>query len=410
MNADGTPLLNQSSLHLSWDMFKGLRFRLFASFAFVAIVAALSLTAVIRVFIPGVFADHLAAMERVSHPEMVRAAGDMDPRMAANSALNAALPIAVAASLLLGGIVGALTSRRLLAPIRDLQIATRRLAAGQLDQRSPVSSSTELAQLATDINHLGATLQAAEERRTRLIGDVMHELRTPLTVIDGYAEGLLDNITQPSEEVFAAIGDEVAKLKRLVGDLQLLSSLEEQPQLIQTPESLTVIAASVCQRLQNQYDSKEIRLVQKFESEPIVSCDRARIEQVITNLLGNALTYTPAGGTVTITAQPDNRMRTVKLEVHDTGIGIAPDDLAHVFERFYRVNGIERPPGGSGIGLAIASALVIQHGGTLTAASPGKQLGATFTMQLPLAAPSFTETSSRSTGRSTNAVLDRSSK
>lgn len=407
MNEVDTSTLNSSTIRPNGGIFKGLRFRLFASFAFVAIVAALSLTAVIRVFIPGVFADHLAAMEKVSHPEMVRSAGDMDPRMAANSALNAALPIAVGTSLLLGGIVGVLTSRRLLAPIRDLQIATRRLAAGQLDQRSPVSSSTELAQLATDINHLGTTLQAAEERRTRLIGDVMHELRTPLTVIDGYAEGLLDNVTQPSEEVFAAISDEVAKLKRLVGDLQLLSSLEEQQQLAPAPENLAAIAASVCQRLQSQYDSKDIRLVQNFGSDPAVFCDRARLEQVITNLLGNALTYTPAGGVVTITAESDNRMRTAKLVVHDTGIGIKPDDLAHVFERFYRVSGIERPPGGSGIGLAIANALVVQHGGTLTATSPGKQRGATFTMLLPLAGASFTETSSQSTDHSTNKMLDK---
>jgi signal transduction histidine kinase len=393
MSTDTAPTSNKFSVFHMRGAFKGLRFRLFASFAFVAIVAALSLTAVIRVFIPDVFADHLAAMQKVSHPDMLRSTDDMDPRMAANSALNAALPIAVLASLVLGGLVGALTSRRLLAPIRDLQIATRRLAAGQLDQRSPVSSSTELAQLATDINHLGSTLQAAEGRRTRLIGDVMHELRTPLTVIDGYAEGLLDNITLPSEEVFAAIGDEVAKLKRLVGDLQLLSSLEEQPPLVQAPENLPAIAVSVCQRLQNQYDAKDIRLVQKFDSEPIVSCDRTRIEQVITNLLGNALTYTPAGGTVTIAAECDDRMRTVKLEVHDNGIGMAPDDLAHVFERFYRVSGIERPPGGSGIGLAIARALVVQHGGILTATSPGRRKGATFTMQLPIVLPSFTEAS-----------------
>jgi signal transduction histidine kinase len=368
---------------------KGLRFRLFASFAFVSIVAALSLTAIVRVFIPGVFADHLAAMQRVSHPEMVKAADDLDPRRAANSALNTALPFAVATSLLLGGIVGALTSRRLLAPIRDLQYATRRLAAGQLDERAPVSSSTELAQLATDVNHLGATLQAAEERRTRLIGDVMHELRTPLTVIDGYAEGLLDKVTEPSEEVFAAISDEVAKVKRLVGDLQLLSSLEDQPQLVLTTENLTRIATSVGHRLQSQFDAKEIQFVQTFNNEPdvepVVSCDAARIEQVITNLLGNALTYTPAGGTVTISARSDSRTHTATLVVHDTGIGIAADDLPHVFERFYRVNGVQRPPGGSGIGLAIAKALVTQHGGTLTAVSPGRTKGATFTMQLPSA-------------------------
>jgi signal transduction histidine kinase len=366
------------------EIFKGLRFRLFASFAFVAIVAALSLTAIIRVFIPGVFANHLAAMEKISHPEMVRESTDLDPRLAANSALNAALPFAVVASLLIGGTVGALTSRRLLSPIRDLQHATRRLAAGHLDQRAPVSSSTELAQLATDVNHLGATLQAAEERRTRLIGDVMHELRTPLTVIDGYAEGLLDNITQPSEEVFAAISDEVAKLNRLVGDLQLLSSIEEQPVLIQDTEDLSAIAESVGQRLQSQFDTKGVVLVYRSNSQPVVSCDRARIEQVITNLLGNALTYTAPGGTVTMTTDSDIENRTGKLIVHDTGIGISADDLPHVFERFYRVSGVVRPPGGSGIGLAIANAFVAQHGGLLTVTSRGKNTGSTFSLQLPL--------------------------
>jgi signal transduction histidine kinase len=371
------------------EIFKGLRFRLFASYAFVAIVAALSLTAVIRVFIPGVFANHLVAMEKVSHPEMVRESTDLDPRLAANSALNAALPFAVITSLMLGGAVGALTSRRLLSPIRDLQQATRRLAAGQLDQRAPVPSSNELAQLATDVNHLGATLQAAEERRTRLIGDVMHELRTPLTVIDGYAEGLLDNVTQPTEEVFAAISDEVAKLNRLIGDLQLLSSIEEQPVLIHDTEDLSAIAESVGQRLQSQFDTKGVELVYQGNSQPVVSCDRARIEQVITNLLGNALTYTAPGGTVTLTTDSDIQNRTAELIVHDTGIGISSDDLPHVFERFYRVTGVERPPGGSGIGLAIANALVTQHGGSLTATSKGKNMGATFAIQLPLH-PNFT--------------------
>jgi signal transduction histidine kinase len=367
-----------------------LRMRLFAAFALVAIVAAITLTVVIRILIPGVLIDHLAAMNRMAHPTSLapRPVGDLDPRRAVDSALNTALPIGVLASLLLAGIAGALTSRRLLAPIRDVQRATRRLAAGELDQRAPVPRSTELAGLATDVNHLGATLEAAEQRRTRLIGDVMHELRTPLTVIDGYAEGLLDGLIQPREEVFAAVSDEVAKLKRLVDDLRLLSALEEQPAIKLEANDLADIARSVAARLQSQFDSKDVQLSVEAAPPCPVRCDRRRVEQIITNLLGNALTYTPAGGRVTIRIQTMPAARGGSrsggvLAVTDTGIGIDRSDLDHVFERFYRVDNVERPPGGSGIGLSIAQTLASLQHGTLSAESGGPGTGATFTLNLP---------------------------
>ncbi len=374
--------------HVSRFDLSSLRMRLFAAFALVSIVAAVTLTVVIRILIPGVLIDHLAAMNRMAHPTGLAPVGDLDPRRAVDSALNTALPIGVLASLVLAGIAGALTSRRLLAPIRDVQRATRRLAAGELDQRAPVPRSTELAGLATDVNHLGATLEAAEQRRTRLIGDVMHELRTPLTVIDGYAEGLLDGVIQPSEEAFAAVSDEVAKLKRLVDDLRLLSALEEQPAINLEANDLAVIATSVADRLQSQFDSKDVRLSVEAETPCPVRCDRRRVEQIITNLLGNALTYTPVGGRVTVRTRitpgaPGRSSGGGLLTVTDTGIGIDRSDLDHVFERFYRVDNVGRPPGGSGIGLSIAQTLAALQHGTLTAESRGSGSGATFTLSLP---------------------------
>ncbi len=219
----------------------------------------------------------------------------------------------------------------------------------------------------------------------------MHELRTPLTVIEGYAEGLLDSVTQPSQEVFASISDEVAKVKRLVADLQLLSSLEEKPNLVLTNERVHTIVASVATRLRNQFEAKDVQLVQNYEHGisfgPTVLVDKSRVEQVVTNLLGNALTYTLSGGTVTISTHTDHRTGNETLTVHDTGIGIAPEDLPHVFERFYRVSGVTRPPGGSGIGLAIAKALTTQHGGTIAVTSPGPNNGSTFTVRLPRTGP-----------------------
>jgi signal transduction histidine kinase len=236
---------------------------------------------------------------------------------------------------------------------------------------------------------MAAALEGAEQRRVALIGDVAHELRTPLATIEGYAEGLLDGVVAPTAETWAVIHDEAARLRRLVADLQELSRAEaHQLPLQPVPTSPTALAEQAVARLAAQFTDKGVSLINAVPPDlPPVQADPDRVLQVIINLLGNALRYTPAGGTVRLSAERQGAV--VVLTVADTGLGIAPDHLPHLFERFYRVDKAHsRALGGSGIGLTIAQAIVEAHGGQIAAASPGLGQGATFSFTLPIAAAS----------------------
>jgi signal transduction histidine kinase len=219
-----------------------------------------------------------------------------------------------------------------------------------------------------------------------LIGDVAHELRTPLATMEGYTEGLLDGVVEPSVATWALLHDEVGRLRRLVQDLQDLSRAEaHQLPLQPRPTPPGALVKQAVERLAPQYAAQQVTLTTAVPADlPSVAADPDRILQVLINLLGNALRYTPAGGTVRVNAArqgPD-----ILFQVADTGIGIAPEHLPHLFERFYRVDKARsRALGGSGIGLTIAEALVTAHGGHIWADSPGLGHGATFSFTLPVA-------------------------
>lgn len=302
------------------------------------------------------------------------------------TAMLQALWLSTTAATLAAVAVSVLVSARIVTPLQRLLAASRRMATGHYAERVPVEGQDELAALAAQFNTMAEELETAERRRVALIGDVAHELRTPLATIEGYTEGLLDGVVAPTTETWALLHDEVRRLRRLVQDLQDLSRAEaHQLSLHPQPVAPGDLVEQAIGRMGSQFTDQGVHLVYTPTAGlPLVQADPDRIIQVLINLLGNAVRYTPAGGTVRVEvkAGPEG----VVFRVTDTGIGIAAEHLPHLFERFYRVDRARsRALGGSGIGLTIAKALVEAHGGRIWATSPGLGQGATFAFTLPAA-------------------------
>lgn len=352
--------------------------RLFASYAAVTATGATVLLLTTRELAPHLFDRRL---EGAGEPGRMMGDG---PSMhdALGRALDDALAVALLASLVAAAVVAGLVARRILGPIGEVRRATRRLAAGHYDERVDLPAEPELAGLAADVNALGRTLDDSERRRAQLVGDVAHELRTPLTTIRGYAEGMVDGVIAPDEGVLRTILAEVERLQRLAADLATLSRADEGTSALQlAPVDLAALATTIVTELGPAARAKEVDLAVASTTPCPVHGDPDRLSQVLTNLVGNAITYTPAGGRITVEVTADAGACTVT--VADTGIGLASDEVGHVFERFYRVAGVDRPPGGSGIGLAIARAIARAHGGDVTAESAGEGQGTTFALRLP---------------------------
>ncbi len=360
-----------------------LPFRLFISYAAVVLVGAAVTYLTIRLLAPRLFDQQLGMMNGAGRG-MSMGAGNMDSVHAAfQSALTTALIVGTLASITAAGVVAALVTRRLLRPLDAVRTATREIAAGSYEGRVPVPSEPELAALAADVNTLAVALADTESRRLRLLGEVAHEMRTPLTVLDGYVEGLIDGVFSPGPETFASLSQELRRLHRLAQDLSSLSRAEEQRQDLHPMDAdLAGLARHAAARLSPQFQDMGVALTVAADYLVPVCVDPDRITQILTNLLGNALLATPAGGSVTVTAAAVAGQ--AQVIVADTGAGLAAQDLDRVFERFYRVPGQSRRSSGSGIGLTIARGIARGHAGDLTAASAGKGRGATFTLQLPL--------------------------
>ncbi len=302
---------------------------------------------------------------------------------ALTDSLQIAFVVGLVAAVVVAGAVAAAFARRIVRPIEDVRVAADRMARGDYRQSISIPSEEELAALAGDINTLGAALDDTERRRTRLIGEIAHELRTPLTTIQAYMEGLIDEVIDPSPATFAVVAEEAVRLQRLSDDLTLLSQAEERsiPLTVETTD-LDEVVTRAAERLRPQFDDRGVDLTVVGGPPVPVELDVDRMVQVLTNLLGNALTHTPAGGRVTIEwGTADGQ---VWLDVTDTGRGIDPSQLDHIFERFYRIPNPDHPAG-RGIGLTIARSLARAHGGDLHASSDGPGTGATFRVTLPIA-------------------------
>jgi signal transduction histidine kinase len=282
--------------------------------------------------------------------------------------------------------VSLFVTRRIVRPISRMAAASQAIAAGNYQTRVVIREHDELGDLAASLNGMAAALEDAEQRRVHLIGDVAHEIRTPLATVRGYLEGLSDGVVEPSPELFAQLHDETGRLQRLVDDLQELSRVESG-RVALTPRRIAparLIDAAVS-RLASAFDEKGVRLsVERGSGLPDVLADEDRTIQVLTNLLSNALRYTPGEGEVRLGAAREDQF--IRFSVRDTGTGIASEHLSRVFDRFYRVDPARsRAMGGSGIGLTIARSLVESQGGSIGAESAGPGQGSLFSFTLPIA-------------------------
>ncbi|GAA4438909.1 sensor histidine kinase [Phytohabitans houttuyneae] len=276
----------------------------------------------------------------------------------------------------------ALLSRRVLRPIGSLTEAARRLGRGDLTSRVAVVGSDEVAELGRTFNRMADSLQRGEERQRRLVADVAHELRTPLANLRGYLEALKDGVIEPDPDLFTSLHEEAVLQQRIVNDLQDLAlaeagTLAYHRTVIDMAEVLETTRAAH----HAVAESAGVRLMVASPGPAQVHADPDRLRQVLGNLVTNALRATSAGGSVTLSTTVDGTA--VVLRVADTGTGIAPASLPHVFDRFWRADSARgRRTGGSGLGLSIARQIVTDHGGTITVASQ-LGVGTTFTITLP---------------------------
>lgn len=302
-------------------------------------------------------------------------------------ALDRSLVISVIAAGLAALGLGFLLARQILAPLGRLRQAALHVAAGDFSQRVLVSSNDEVGDLAKTFNTMAEALGRQEELRRQFIADVSHELRTPLAVIQAHLEAFLDDVYPLTKENIANVLDEVMLLSRLTEDLRQLALAEAgQLSLQREPVDLRAFTAGILASLAPQAQEHNITLQTDVpEGLPPVYADPQRLSQVFHNLLSNALRHTPAGGRIEIRARPAPQAGYISIQVADTGSGIPPDELPHIFERFYRGDrSARRAYGGSGLGLAIVKHLVEAHGGRISVQSrPGE--GTTFTFTLPTA-------------------------
>ena len=358
-----------------------LGYKLFITYLVIVIVGVVALAGTAKFHAPAALLNHVALMESLLGDNPTLAADLRDSFLAA---VNEILVVAAAAASLAALITSSFVAQRIIDPIRQLMFASQRIAAGEFHERVQVSSEDELGALAQTFNRMATTLEQTEQRRLELIGDVAHELRTPLSSIKSIMEGLVDGVLPAEPATYVDVQHEVARLQRLIHDLQELSRAEAGQILLDlrsvSPTKLIQIATD---RLQPQFTDKDVSLSFDLPADiPNIWADADRIIQVMLNLLGNALQYTPSEGKVIVKVWSEGRE--VVITVQDNGIGISSEHLPHIFDRFYRVDkSRSRAGGGSGIGLTIAKHIVESHGGQIKAESRGSNQGSTFTFTLP---------------------------
>jgi two-component system sensor histidine kinase BaeS len=278
--------------------------------------------------------------------------------------------LSTAIALLLSGAAGLLLARAIASPLRRLTVAAGAVARGQFDQQVPAGSRDELGRLSRAFNDMTARLRAARQMQVDFVANVSHELRTPLTAVKGTVETLRDGAVDDPEvrdRFLETVERETDRLIRLVNDLLLLSRADSEAlNLRREPLDLAELARTTLERLEPQAEAQGLALrVAASPGAPPAWADPDRVEQVLVNLLDNAIKYSRPGGSVTVRVEAGPE-RTALAQVRDEGIGIPAADLARIGQRFYRADRARsRAQGGSGLGLAIARALVLAHGGQL---------------------------------------------
>lgn len=291
-----------------------------------------------------------------------------------------AVAIGAALAGLLAIAVALVVARRITRPVAALTRVARARASGDRAARvGPLKAPGELDELAVAFDRMADAVGREDELRRALVADVAHELRTPISVLQASSEALLDGVVKPTPALVSSIHEEVIRLGTRVEDLEVLASAEAAGLRMDTePVDLARLARDAAEALTPRFDAAQVAL--ETELEPVTVCgDPERLHQIVTNLLTNAIKFTPAGGRTRLEVAPAGRM--ARLTLTDTGLGISPEELRHVFDRFWR-GAVARDTPGSGIGLAVVAELVRVHRGTIHAASkPGG--GSTFELLLP---------------------------
>jgi len=369
--------------------------KLFFSYIVIIIAGIIVLGVSAEFVIPSAFNNHMSAMMGESGI-MMGMMGNMGTDLYSNfrSAMAEALFRAGLVAVVVAVGVSIFISKRVVSPVQSMTLVSQQIADGHYERRVDIpgspESADELGQLAISFNQMAEKLSQTENMRRQLIGDVSHELRTPLTTIKGSLEGLIDGVLPPTPDTFQNIYRETDRLQRLVADLQELSRVEAGAVSVALePKDISFLIETVAQRLQPQFEDKGITLGLEIPTSlPRVLVDEDRIAQVLINLMGNALQYTPEKGLVTLSVKQIGRE--IQVSIQDTGVGVPAEHLPHLFTRFYRVDkSRSRAGGGSGIGLTIAKHLVEAHGGQIWVESDGPGKGSTFSFSLPIVFPSL---------------------
>lgn len=313
-------------------------------------------------------------------------------------------------SLVLAGVIagvlalalGFVLFRQITAPLNTLAQASEKIAAGDLSARATVSGSDEIARVARSFNAMASNLAASETARRNLLADIAHELRNPIGILSSHLEAMLDGVFPTDTEQLASLHEETLLLARLVDDVRELALADAgQLTLNRAPTDLRALVERTISAFEPQAQAAGISLVSALDDVPVVNVDAQRIEQTLRNLISNALRFTPVQGRVVVSLKnvvppesvvpPNRAQRQVRVEVSDTGAGIAPEALPHLFERFFRAENTRlgaakartRAQGGTGLGLAIAKQWVEAHGGEI---GVGSELGrgARFWFTVPL--------------------------
>ena len=369
---------------------RGFASRLLGAQGVVLAVTVVTAAAVAWVVGPPIFHDHLA---QAGHALDAEGVDHVEQAYAAASYLS--LGIALAVALGCAALASWWLAAKVRAPLAELTEAAGDMARG--DYRARVAApgvATELDALAGSFNDMAERLEHVEDTRRQLLADLAHELRTPIATLSGYLDGVDDGMVAWTEQTRAVLAAQVRRLSRLATDLDDVSRAEEGRIVLQTNlirvESLLSGAVAAARE---SFDRKGVSLHGPDPQDEgagtayqeVVQVDQERMGQVLANLLGNALRYTPTGGTVRCGATLGRDE--VVLSVSDTGEGIAAEHLPHVFERFYRVDRARHRDGlddqGAGIGLTISKAIVEAHGGRIDAVSDGIGSGTTVTIWLP---------------------------
>ena len=331
---------------------------------------------------PGIFSNHLQQAGVSQTPSQT---AHVEESFA--SALIVALVVALLVSMTVALAVTWFFTRRVQRSVNAVADSASRIARGEY--RSRVRSpglGAEFDLLTQTINRLAERLESTEETRRRMLSDLAHEMRTPLATIDAHLEAIEDGVRAADTETLTVLRSSTDRLGRLARDIGAVSRAEEG-QLAVHPEPVPAadLVRAAITAAHVDAENKHLVLVEQIDSDATVLADKGRMGQVLGNLIDNAIRHSPPGSSIVISCHRMDR-HSVDLSVADTGDGIAPEHLGHVFDRFYRADTARnRGQGGSGIGLTITRALVEAHGGQISVESPGSGRGARFTARLPAA-------------------------